>query len=182
MNHPSSRSALCTVMLMILTLLFSRFAISCINPSEPFPAPILKPDGIDVRSIFQSLEARLAQIVSDGKAPWNTSVTSFAIEVTSAKTTLWRSYHTAPQLGEYPDSQNITVDGDKAFRIASISKVFTVLAILLQQQEGNLSMKDPVTKYIPELAEGSNDGGTQWDRISLDSLASQLSGVARECM
>lgn len=108
-------------------------------------------------------------------------MTSFAIEVTSARSTLWRSYHTAPQLGEYPGSQDITVDGDKAFRIASISKVFTVLAILLQQQEGNLSMKDPVTKYIPELAEGSNDGGTQWDKISLESLASQLSGIAREC-
>lgn len=182
MKYPSSRSALCTAMLMILALLFSGLAFSCINPSEPFPAPTLKPDDIDVRSIFRSLEARLAQIVSDGKAPWNTSVTSFAIEVTSAETTLWRSYHTAPQLGEYPNSQKVTVDGDKAFRIASISKVFTVLAILLQQQEGKLSMKDPVTKYIPELTEGSNDGGTKWDSISLESLASQLSGIARECV
>jgi len=170
------------MLILLIQLILCGSAISCINPSEPFPAPKLRPDDVDVRSFFGSLEARLAQIISDGKAPWNTTITSFAIEVTSAETTLWRSCHTAPQLGEYPDSRNITVDGDKVFRIASISKVFTVLAILLQQQEGNLSMKDPVTKYIPELAEGSNDGGTQWDRISLESLASQMSGVARECV
>lgn len=168
--------------IVLAQLIFCRFTISCINPSEPFPAPNLNPEDVNVQSIFESLEARLARTINDGTAPWNTTVTSFAIEVTSAETTVWRSYHTAPQLGEYPDLQNITVDGDKAFRIASISKVFTVLAILLQQQEGNLSIKDPVTKYIPELAEGSNDGGTKWDQISLESLASQLSGVASECV
>ena len=156
-------------------------ATSCINPSEPFPAPNVKPENQDVQSYFSGLEAGIAEILSGGKAPWNTTITSFAIEVTTADNPLWYSYHTAPVLGKYPDSKTTKVNGKKAFRIASISKVFTVLALLLQQQEGKLSIKDPVSKYIPELVEGLNEGGVQWDEISLESLASQLSGVPREC-
>ena len=155
---------------------------SCINPSEPFPVPRLEHSSDDIKSLFSELEESIVKALDTGKAPWNTTVTSFALEVTSADDTLWQAYHTAPLLGDYPDSKTIEVDGTKAFRIASISKVFTVLAILLLQQDGKLSIKDSVVKYIPELAEGKNEGGIEWGSISLESLASQLSGIPRECM
>ncbi len=41
---------------------------------------------------------------------------------------------------------------DTAFRIASMTKSFTVLAILKLRDEGKLSLEDPASKWIPELA------------------------------
>lgn len=39
-----------------------------------------------------------------------------------------------------------------AFRIASMTKSFTALAILKLRDEGKLNLSDPVSKYIPEMA------------------------------
>lgn len=154
---------------------------SCFEPSEPLPAPTLDPRSPELVQLFSGLNATIQNILTKDFPPWNATITSFAIEVASADEGLWRSYHTAPLLGDYPDGKPTNVTGDTAFRIASISKVFTVLAILLQQQAGNLSMKDPVTEYLPDLRGNVIEDGVQWDYISLESLASQLSGVPREC-
>lgn len=44
------------------------------------------------------------------------------------------------------------VTPDTVFRIASMTKSFTALAILKLRDEGKLSLDDPASKYIPELA------------------------------
>ena len=44
------------------------------------------------------------------------------------------------------------VTPDTAFRIASMTKSFTALAILKLRDEGKLSLEDPVSKWIPEFA------------------------------
>lgn len=43
------------------------------------------------------------------------------------------------------------VDPDTIFRIASMTKSFTALAILALRDERRLSLDDPVTKFVPEL-------------------------------
>ncbi|MCU1260317.1 MAG: hypothetical protein JWO80_3202 [Bryobacterales bacterium] len=45
-----------------------------------------------------------------------------------------------------------TVDANTVFRIASMTKSFTALAILKLRDEGKLSLEDPVSKWIPEFA------------------------------
>lgn len=47
---------------------------------------------------------------------------------------------------------NAPVTGDTAFRIASMTKSFTALAILKLRDEGRLTLEDPVAKWIPEFA------------------------------
>lgn len=47
---------------------------------------------------------------------------------------------------------NGSVTADIAFRIASMTKSFTALAILKLRDEGKLSLEDPVAKWIPEFA------------------------------
>ena len=42
-------------------------------------------------------------------------------------------------------------DGGTSFDLASVSKEFTAAAILLLQQDGKLSVNDPVAKYFPSL-------------------------------
>jgi CubicO group peptidase (beta-lactamase class C family) len=44
------------------------------------------------------------------------------------------------------------VAADTAFRIASMTKSFTALAILKLRDEGKLSLEDPVSKWLPEFA------------------------------
>lgn len=44
------------------------------------------------------------------------------------------------------------VDADTVFRIASMTKSFTALAILKLRDEGKLSLDDAVAKWVPELA------------------------------
>jgi CubicO group peptidase (beta-lactamase class C family) len=49
-------------------------------------------------------------------------------------------------------SSNAPVTASTAFRIASMTKSFTSLAILKLRDEGKLSLEDPVSKWIPEFA------------------------------
>ena len=161
------------VLLLSLFVLIRSIAASCVNPSNAFPHPHLYAGDGALSKLFYNLEYDLNESQSENQ--WNSNTTSFAIEITSAESTLWGTYHTASKRV----SGNVT--GDTYFRIASITKVFTVLAILLQQNEGKLSLQDSVSKYIPELTQGKNEGSIQWEDISLESLASQLSGIPREC-
>ncbi len=45
------------------------------------------------------------------------------------------------------------VTPETAFRIASMTKSFTVLAVLKLRDEGKLSLEDPAAKWIPEMAQ-----------------------------
>ena len=74
------------------------------------------------------------------------------------------------------------VDGDTVFRIASVSKVFTVMGLLLLGDK--IDFSDRITKYVPELNHLKVEQSVKnrvttvdWDRISIDALTSQLSGV-----
>lgn len=112
---------------------------------------------------------------------------SYAVEVFagSEKAPLWSHYWTAPNLPSFNSTGVHKVDSNTVFRIGSITKVFTVLAFLATVGDG--IWNDPVTKYIPELAElaGKTPGGSMfapdWESITVGSLASQTSGIIRDC-
>ncbi|HEX5788939.1 MAG TPA: serine hydrolase domain-containing protein, partial [Woeseiaceae bacterium] len=48
--------------------------------------------------------------------------------------------------------KRIPVTPDTAFRLASVSKQFAAMAILMLAEDGALKLDDPVAKYVPELA------------------------------
>jgi CubicO group peptidase (beta-lactamase class C family) len=58
----------------------------------------------------------------------------------------------AKGLGVHDVASGDSVTPDTVFRIASMTKSFTALAILKLRDEGKLSLEDPVSKFIPELA------------------------------
>jgi CubicO group peptidase (beta-lactamase class C family) len=97
-------------------------------------------------------------------------------------------HHYTPSGAGLPNSTR-QVDGDTIYRVASITKTVTVLALLQLQQAGLLSLEDPVTKWVPELAAAANASGLRdssiehvaWHEITLGALASQLSGILRDC-
>jgi CubicO group peptidase (beta-lactamase class C family) len=47
--------------------------------------------------------------------------------------------------------KQIPIDANSTFRLASVSKQFTAMAIMVLADEGRLDYDDPVIKYIPEL-------------------------------
>jgi CubicO group peptidase (beta-lactamase class C family) len=49
-------------------------------------------------------------------------------------------------------SSHAPIASDTEFRIASMTKSFTTLAILKLRDEGKLSLEDPVSKWLPEFA------------------------------
>ena len=63
------------------------------------------------------------------------------------------------------------IDSNTSFNIASITKQFTVVAILKLQEQGLLSIEDSVSKYFPEFKSDI------WNKVKLKHLMSQCSGV-----
>jgi CubicO group peptidase (beta-lactamase class C family) len=59
---------------------------------------------------------------------------------------------------------------DTRFHIASVSKSFTAAAILVLEQRGKLSVKDPLSKFIPDYPNG--------DKITIHHLLTHTSGIA----
>ena len=49
-------------------------------------------------------------------------------------------------------TSNSRITASTVFRIASMTKSFTALAILKLRDEGKLSLEDPVAKWLPEFA------------------------------
>lgn len=66
--------------------------------------------------------------------------------------------------------RDVPITPASIFHVASISKQFTAMAILLLEQQGKLSIEDDVRKYIPELPDYGK-------RITLRHLLQHTSGI-----
>jgi CubicO group peptidase (beta-lactamase class C family) len=66
---------------------------------------------------------------------------------------------------------------DAIFWIASMSKPVTGVAVLIMQDEGKLSVDDPVEKYIPEFANYKNADGRK-ATITIKHLLTHSSGMS----
>lgn len=96
-------------------------------------------------------------------------------------------YRTATTLS--PQTEGVKEVGpDTVYRIGSVSKIFTVLAFLAEV--GDTHWNTPITTFLPELAQYSAQVAiqpiddvqrTDWEDITVGALASQVSGVGRDC-
>lgn len=158
---------------LVFSLLPSRVVSSCYEPTPAFPPPSWEKGAPDLQITFEKIEEKLNAI--NRKDKYNTS--SYSIEVTSSSERLWGAHHTAEVLDDTRPGDKL-VSADSQYRIASITKTFTTLALLHLASDNKLSLDDPVVKYIPEL--NSSDYELPWKDTSLRILASQLSGLPRE--
>jgi CubicO group peptidase (beta-lactamase class C family) len=176
-SHSDNICAMHCLSLALGTVAFLQSVYArCYDPSPAFPLPDFSQDSeAQLKWAVASIEKSLKAVVSgEGFA-----TTSYSVEVTSSKETLWSSHHTARERNESRIGMEV-VDGNSVYRIASITKTFTTLGILQQHAAGNLSLDDPIEKYIAEL-QGHQSGNIPWKDITLRTLASQLSGIPREC-
>ena len=63
----------------------------------------------------------------------------------------------------------VAMTPEMVFRIGSLSKQFTAVAVLRLMEEGKLSLSDPLSKYIPDYPLG--------DKITIAHLLSHTSGI-----
>lgn len=75
--------------------------------------------------------------------------------------------------GEMKKESKIEPTSDTIYEIGSMTKTFTAILTVKLQEEGMLSLDDPITKYLPEFA------GTDFDKnkITLYHLITHTSGI-----
>ncbi|KAJ5775089.1 uncharacterized protein N7511_000100 [Penicillium nucicola] len=91
-------------------------------------------------------------------------------------------HHTASEVAKFPIGAR-KVDGDSIYKVASVSKLFTVLAGLLELEDKD--WERPLTDIFPSLAEQVRENrdkfqltrDVEWDKITLKAIASQMSGI-----
>jgi CubicO group peptidase (beta-lactamase class C family) len=169
-----------SIILTLLNLIPSILAL-CSTQSPFHSPPSYNRQSSEVWEALGIIEASLSTLLRNSN---NLNTSSYSIEVTSSQSTLWSTFHTAKDKNLTRPGAEI-VDETSRYRIASITKVFTVLGLLQQHAAGNLSLEDTVDKYVPQLPsshhyKAKSTSSIQWDKISLRSLASQLSGIPRD--
>lgn len=78
------------------------------------------------------------------------------------------------------------VDGSSIYRVASVTKLFTAFAGMLELDERDWDR--PITDFVPRLAEyARNTPGAadpvnivQWEKVTLAALSSHLAGIPRD--
>ena len=66
--------------------------------------------------------------------------------------------------------QDVAIGENTSFRLASVSKVFTAVAVMSLYEQGIINLEDSILNYIPELDES-------WREISIHYLLSHQSGI-----
>jgi D-alanyl-D-alanine carboxypeptidase len=114
-----------------------------------------------VDTIDPALKARIDHIAADVMKQRGVPSASVAI-VRGSKIVYTHAYGLARIHPDKPATP------DMRYSIGSISKQFAATAILLLQQEGKLTLDDPVGKYVPGLTRG--------DEVTIRQILSHTSG------
>ena len=78
--------------------------------------------------------------------------------------------------GETVKGSGITPDGDTLYEIGSISKLFTSVLLASLVQSGDVTLNDPLQRYVPPSVTVPVYGG---EPITLEHLATHTSGLPR---
>lgn len=128
---------------MRLTILSAVLLTATLGASESYPPPRFADPGrvAKLQSAMPEIDRLFRAYATDRKIPgmvWGVVIDNQLALVGS--------------LGVRDRASQAPVTPDTAFRIASMTKSFTALAVLKLRDEGRLSLEDPVSRWIPEFA------------------------------
>lgn len=152
------------------------------TPSLPVLGPLAETKAIT--AAVANLTATFDQLLTSGVFPLDGNAFSIEFWSVADNGPLFTYHWTAPDLQN--NTEGVTsVDSDTVYRVASITKVFTVYTFLVNA--GIQVWNDPITQYVPELAQAaksteddSDVDVIRWDDVTIGSLASHLAGVSRD--
>ncbi|OBT72821.1 hypothetical protein VF21_08313 [Pseudogymnoascus sp. 05NY08] len=175
---------------LALSFLLAESALAEYHPCLLIGPDVPIPKAVSSTSAFKdgivSMKKAIADAISSGVTSYgdmDASATSFSLEIYSLheEEPLFTYHYDAPRLADSTDGVK-KIDSDSIYRLGSISKLLTVYTFLATV--GDVSFNEPITKYIPELAEyaAEHTGDDEidfmdWDSVTIGSLTSQLSGM-----
>lgn len=168
-------------LLRIFTLILSFYTASIFAQLQCPPlGPILPaPTNLNQDPTFQQTISQVVAQLQNFSSSLNTTALSVGARSIHADTPLLDFHHTPSVFNR---SGTHHVDGNTVYSIGSATKLITALSIL--QLQGNVSLTDSVTKYIPRLKQLSTSQdpllAVDWDGVTLESLASHLSGIGAD--
>lgn len=112
-------------------------------------------------------DAEIGKILKDHVGPENLGI-GIVVGVIDARGRRIVSY------GSLAKDDRRPLTGDTIFEIGSITKVFTSLVLMDMVQKGEVSVTDPVSKYLPAEVKVPERNGK---KITLQDLATQSSGL-----
>ncbi|KAL7921881.1 beta-lactamase/transpeptidase-like protein [Trichoderma austrokoningii] len=152
-------------------------------PSNIFSSSVIQKAVLNVTNALNNA-------IRTGKSTFgdfNSSTTSFSLTAISQldSSPILDFHHTSGSLNISAGSTS-KITSDTVYRIGSVSKLFTVYALLLNN--GTRHWNRPVTDFIPELKRAVQHpphdstfvNRVQWDQVTVGALASQLSGIGRD--
>ena len=119
-------------------------ALAVISSTQPAPAPSSQFRDADRRTKLAALYADIDRLFSDFARGAHAPGAAWGIVVDG-------ELAHAGAFGVRDVAARAPVDADTVFRIASMTKSFTAMAILQLRDDGKLSLDDPAERYVPEL-------------------------------
>jgi CubicO group peptidase (beta-lactamase class C family) len=157
-------------LLGVLSIALLRLTFAYCPPTGPvLPPPVIQ----NIDKLTNNITKTLQEVSKVSIPNFNLTTTSFSVQITSPDDIIYQFHHTAPVRNM---SGVDKVDGDSVYRVASVTKMMTVYALLLQE---GVNLDDPVTNFVPGLLEAGLDN---YRNVTLRMLASQTSGTARDGM
>ena len=154
---------------IILVAPFAASASAAIQARCPPSGPVLPQPSLSLDSNLENVTFQIETLLKSSATSWNASATSFSVELTSADKTIYEYHHTAKVLN---DTGTDKVDTNTIYRVASITKVFASLALLLKAP---WAIDAPARWFVPEL--GDLEG---YEETTLGMLANHMSGIPRD--
>ncbi|MGH8250834.1 MAG: serine hydrolase [Steroidobacteraceae bacterium] len=160
---------------VIVLLAMSAMAglLSCHLPGSRGPAqvaqPALPPANIatrqDYAAVARMLDAFIAHEMADKELP------AFSIALVDDQQTVW-----AQGFGWASPGDKTPATAETVYRVGSVSKLFTDIAIMQLVEQGKLDLDAPVTRYLPDFQPHNPSGKP----ITLRQLMAHHSGLVRE--
>ena len=126
------------------------------------PGSILDPA---YRDVSVALRSHIASEMEDKGLP------ALSIVLVDDQRVVW-----AEGFGFADPAGGVAATTDTVYRVGSVSKLFTDIAIMRRVETGEVDLDAPITDYLPEFSAG-NSSGTP---ITLRQLMSHRSGLVRE--
>ena len=140
--------------LILLACASPAFAQPTVPPAEPY------------KEAAAELEKLIKHEVDDKKLP------ALSIALVDDQTVVW-----AAGFGFQDAARKIPATAETVYRVGSVSKLFTDVAVMQLVEEGKIDLDAPVAKYIPDFKPAYKEGEKP---ITLRMLMSHRSGLIRE--
>ncbi|HTX91235.1 MAG TPA: serine hydrolase domain-containing protein [Anaerolineales bacterium] len=142
-----------------LAIIFDLFISGCAQ-AKPVqtPTPTVPPATATLLAEIGEIDALLGNLADQSH------FTGSVLIAKQGKVLLSQGYGLADR------EQNIPNTSQTRFRLGSVTKQFTAMAILILEKQGKLNVKDPICKYVPDCP-------STWESITIKNLLTHTSGI-----